>query len=87
MAYLFKDRELRKLKLCGNELPWVPNGKHLGMRIDSVRDDILNKDILEKRARYIQSNNELMQEFAYASCSTKAFINRTFNSHVYGSIL
>ena len=78
---------VRKLKLCGNELLWVPNGKHLGMRIDSVRDDILTKDILEKRARYIQSNNELMQEFAYASCSTKAFINRTFNSHVYGSIL
>ena len=34
-----------------------------------------------------QSNNELTQEFSYASCSTKAFINRTFNSHAYGSAL
>ena len=56
------------------------------MRIDAVKD-ILTKDVLEKRARYIQCNNELMQEFAYTSCNTKAFINRTFNSHVYGSIL
>ena len=42
---------------------------------------------MEKRARYIQSNNELVQEFSYASCATKAFINRTFNSHAYGSVL
>ena len=87
MAYLTKPRELRKLTLCGNELPWVPNGKHLGMRIDAEREKILTKDVLEKRAQYIQRNNELLQEFAYTSCSTKAFINRTFNSHVYGSIL
>ena len=87
MAYLIKPRELRKLTLCGNELPWVPNGKHLGMRIDAEREKILTKDVLEKRAQYIQRNNELLQEFAYTSCSTKAFINRTFNSHVYGSIL
>ena len=87
MAYLHKDRELRKLTLCGNELPWVPNGKHLGMRIDSIKGNILTNDVLEKRARYIQCNNELMQEFAYTSCSTKAFINRTFNSHAYGSVL
>ena len=87
MAYLMKPRELRKLRLCGNELPWVPNGKHLGMRIDAEKENILTKDVIEKRALYIQRNNELLQEFAYTSCSTKAFINRTFNSHVYGSIL
>ena len=87
MAYLFKERELRKLKLCGNQLPWVSRGKHLGMRVDASKDNLLTKDIIEKRARYIQSNNELMQEFSYASCSTKAFINRTFNSHAYGSTL
>ena len=87
MAYLTKQREIRKLTLCGNELPWVENGKHLGMRIDAEKENIFTKDMLEKRAQYIQRNNELMQEFAYTSCSTKAFINCTFNSHVYGSIL
>ena len=87
MAYLKKERELPRVELCGNKLPWVDNGKHLGMKIEATIDNLLKKDIVEKRARYIQCNNELMQEFAYTSCSTKAFINRVFNSHAYGSVL
>ena len=86
MAYQQKERELPNLKLCGNSLPWVRHGKHLGTRIDAA-NDILAKDIVEKRARYIQCNNELVQEFAYASSYTKAYINRVFNSHAYGAIL
>ena len=42
---------------------------------------------MEKRARYINGNNQLMQEFSYASCMTKIFINRVYNSHQYGSVL
>ena len=42
---------------------------------------------MEKRARYIQCNNELMQEFSFAHSCTKAFVNRVFNSHFYGSVL
>ena len=87
MAYLLKERELPKLELCGNKLPWVNRGKHLGMRIDSIKDSILAKDAVEKRARYIQSNNELVQEFAYTSSDTKAIINRIYNSHAYGAVL
>ena len=86
MAYQQKERELPNLKLCGNSLPWVRHGKHLGTRIDAA-NDILSKDIVEKQARYIQCNNELVQEFAYASSYTKAYINRVFNSHAYGAIL
>ena len=58
MAYLLKERELPKLELCGNKLPWVNRGKHLGMRIDSIKDNILAKDAVEKRARYqvVQKN-------------------------------
>ena len=87
MAFLCKERQLRRLKLCGSELPWVEKGKHLGMRIDNKYGKILSSDVMEKRARYIQCNNELMQEFHYASSSTKSFINRVFNSHFYGSVL
>ena len=87
MAYLHKEHELGNLTLCGNKLPWVKNGKHLGMRIDAIKDNILTRDIIEKRARYINSNNELVQEFAYTSSDTKAFINRVFNSHAYGAVL
>ena len=87
MAYLLKDRELRDMVLCGNKLPWVDKGKHLGMRIDAKVDNLLTKDIIEKRARYIQSCNELVQEFSYTCSRTKAYINRVFNSHAYGSVL
>ena len=87
MAFLHKDRQLRKLRLCGNELPWVEKGKHLGIKIANIPSKILNDDVMEKRARYIQLNNELMQEFSFVFSCTKAFINRVFNSHFYGSVL
>ena len=42
MAYQRKERELPNLKLCGNSLPWVKHGKHLGTRLD-VGKDILGE--------------------------------------------
>ena len=86
MAFLQKERQLRELRLCNNFLPWVASGKHLGMRLDNIQD-IFNRDIMEKRARYIQGNNKLMQEFSFASCMTKIFINKIYNGHHYGSVL
>ena len=86
MAFLQKDRELRGLVLCNNILPWVKTGKHLGMRIDNTRD-IFSRDIMEKRARYIQGNNQLMQEFSFADHLTKLFVNKVYNGHHYGMVL
>ena len=86
MAFLHKDRELRGLTLCNNTLPWVNSGKHLGMRIDNT-NNIFSRDILEKRARYIQGNNQLMQEFSFADNLTKLFVNKVYNGHHYGSVL
>ena len=85
-GFLLRKRELRNLNLCGNELPWVSTGKHLGMRLEND-GDIFQQDIREKRARYIRGNNQLMQEFAFADCPTKIFINNVYNSHHYGSVL
>ena len=87
MAFLQKKRDLNKLKLCGDLLPWVVTGKHLGTRIENKPGDILNQDMKEKRAQYIQRNNELMQEFPFAHSSTKCNINAIFNSHFTGSVL
>ena len=87
MTFLDKPRQLRKLKLCGEELPWVEKGKHLGVRVANDPRNILGGDIIEKRARYIQCYNELMQEFSFNHSCTKAFINRVFNSHSFGSVL
>ena len=41
----------------------------------------------EKRAQYIQRNNELMQEFSYANSTTKTKISSIYNSHFTGSVL
>ena len=87
IAFLQNDKELPSLKLCGNSLPWVTSGKHLGVKIESVVGKILSQDILEKRAQFIQKNNELLQEFSFAHHKTKIFINQIYNSSFYGSIL
>ena len=87
IGFLQKERGLPNLKLCGNNLPWVKTGKHLGTRIDGDTRSILSNDVIEKRARYIQRNNELLQEFSFACGKTKMFINKVYNGSFYGSIL
>ena len=62
MAFLFKTRELPKINLNGNTFPWVPTGKHLGMTLENTMNG-LKKDILIKKARFIDKNNEIIQEF------------------------
>ena len=86
VAFLHKERPLRKMKLCGNDLNWVPNGKHLGNKID-VDLHGMKKDILEKRARFIGRNAELNQEFSFAHPRTKFKMNQIYNTHFTGSPL
>ena len=56
MAFLQKKRNIRKLSLCGNPLPWVESGKHLGT-IENKVCSTLGQDMNEKRVQYIQRNN------------------------------
>ena len=88
-AWLFyrKKRNIRKLSLCGNPLPWVESGKHLGTKIENKVRSILGQDMSEKRAQYIQRNNEIMQELAFADCVTKTKMNSIYNCHFHGSVL
>ena len=86
LAFLFKARNLRKLTLCGNNLPWDDHGKHLGNTIENTINGLV-KDILIKRARYIQRNNELIQEFHFAHPKTLFDINLIYNGHFTGSPL
>ena len=87
MAFLQKKRSIPNLMLCGDFLPWVESGKHLGTKIENKPGSILNQDMKEKRAQYIQRNNELMQEFSFANSITKIKIYAIFNSHFTGSVL
>ena len=66
MAFLQKKRDLNKLKMCGDLLPLVVIGKHVGTRIENEPDNILNQDTKEKRAHSTSNVNELMQEFSFA---------------------
>ena len=86
LASLKKDKELRKLCLNEMELPWVTASKHLGCTIEQNVHN-MKKDLMEKRAIYINRANELVQEFHFAHPLTKVKINNIFNSYFYGSSL
>ena len=57
------------------------------MKQENKPGSIITQDMKEKRAQYIQRNNELMQEFSYAHSATKTKINSIYNSHFTGSVL
>jgi hypothetical protein len=86
MAFLKKTREIQPVKLCGDDLPWVEKGKHLG-NIIGTKSDGMKADLLVKRAQYIQKNNDLIQEFYFAHPCTKFEVNMIYNSHFSGSCL
>ena len=86
LAFLLRDRPLPSMHLCGNPLPWVTAGKHLGITI-SNKIDGMKTDILTKRAEYINKNNDILQEFSFSHPYTKIQINSIYNSHFTGSCL
>ena len=79
MAFLLKERPLRKLKLGENELPWWTYGKHLGNKIDNSGNGMA-QDLKEKRARFIDKNNELCQEFHFAHPGSLFRLNEIYES-------
>ena len=86
LAFIKKKRQLPNLKLCGNSIPWVGSGKHLGNVIEDKIDG-LKKDMRVKRAKYITKNNELCQEFHHCHPQTKFHLNYVYNSSFSGSPL
>ena len=87
---VFSDWKLRfepaHIKLNDNPLPWVEQSKYLGNKLTSVMDGY-SSDIREKRARFIERNCELNQEFSFAHPELKSRINRIYNSSFPGSVL
>ena len=91
LAFLQKEREVRPVVLCGDQLPWTTSCKHLGNTIvntaTAVDGDVRSQDIKTKRACFIDKNNDLIQEFFFAHPRTLAEVNMIQNSHFYGSVL
>ena len=84
IGFLKKKRELPPLKLCGNDLPWVTSGKHLGINLNNQLNG-LKYDMKMKRAQYITKNNDICQEFAFCHPATKFHLNQVYNSSFTGS--
>ena len=61
-------------------------GSILGILITNSKDTIC-QNLKQKRARYIQKNNEICQEFGFAHPMTKFKLNQIYNCHFYGSPL
>ena len=57
----------------------VKSIRHLGNNIENKLDG-MRQDMREKRARFIQKNNELCQEFSYADPITKIKLNSIYNN-------
>ena len=47
IAFMHKQKELPSMKLCGNSLPWVSGGKHLGNMVESKLNG-MQQDIKQK---------------------------------------
>ena len=84
IAFTKKKTVLRSILPNEKELSWVESALHLGCKITNNIHG-LPKDIMEKRAQYINRVNELNQEFYFADTLTRIKINNIFNTSFYGS--
>ena len=67
-----------------NQLPWVENAKHLGIFFQNKIEG-MRQDIRVKRAKFIDRNNDLNQEYYFAHPRTNLKINSIYNTHFTGS--
>ena len=86
IAFVKDKREIKHMILCGNKLPWVDNIKHLGSLLTND-SDMMGSDTMQKRASYINRNNEFIQEFHFAHPISKVKINNSSNTSFYGCVL
>ena len=86
IAFLKRQRIVPSLKLCGNNLPWVTSGKHLGNTIENKING-MKMDLKQKKCSYINTNNEIIQEFQSAHPDALLKINQIYNTHFTGSPL
>ena len=79
-----KDRiNVAPVKLNGDDLPWVPEIKHLGNLLES--NNSMKRDITVKRGKFIGKINALSQEFFFASPEVFMKILNIYTVSFYGS--
>ena len=75
-----------KIVLSGNDLPWIEGAKYLGNTVTNAING-LQSDIKIKRAKYIEKNCEILQEFGFIHPDLQCKINSIYNSSFSGSVL
>ena len=87
-----KNLSVPKLKLNGEDLPWVDSAKHLGNKLtvklsnNPIGMDS-NQDLLQKRAIFYQKVHELKQAYGFYEPSVICELIKIFGSSFYGSPL
>ena len=82
-----KDRNLPDIFPGENRLPWVDRIKPLGNVITN-KNNILEDDINQKKAKYISRSCEInQQELYFAENETLLTVNDIYNSSWFGSVL
>ena len=88
VAFLKTPRPLSPIKLNENNLPWINTPEsvmHLGTTLENNFNGLAT-DIKQKRARYIQQNNEILQDFYFAYPETKCHLNNIYNNMSFYAI-
>ena len=79
-----KDRiNVLPVKLNGDDLPWVPEIKHLGNLLES--NNSMKRDVTVKRGKFIGKINALSQEFFFSSPEVFMRILNIYTVSFYGS--
>ena len=76
-------RNLPKVKLNGDGLPWREKHKHLGNKLHWT--GTMTQDAREKRGKFISNCMEINQEFFFASAEVKVRMARLYNTSFFGS--
>ena len=86
ITFLFKERLLESAVLCGDPLPLVQGGEHLGNHISNSSSG-MKQDICVKIANFINKNIDLKQNFYFSHHLMKVKINFIHSFHFTGSPL
>ena len=74
-----------KLKLYGENLPWVESATHLGHELHQLCD--MSYDCRVKRAKFIDTSTDIRETFAFAHPDQILSAINIYAGHLYGAML
>ena len=92
LHFSLHEREMKPLKLNGDDLPWVKKALHLGnsLTTEISKTQLQMKplsDLLQKRATFFKNVHELKQAYGFYEPKVICEIIRIFGTSFYGSPL